>query len=208
MIEGRACNRWFEFVPLGTGNVHGTGRSLPQWHQPRTSISLGDQFRPDSLGLDVRDTRGPPSVRNETSIRGAAGPRQQYQGGTATQEAPCRSDAPQAGTTPSKASSRAGRSGRENRSAMPPSLHGRLVSEPPVDVVPPCPSCPLMPPAPVAPPVPPSGVDMDESSSQQRHAQPAQSVGTTGAMVPSALKLILSMQISRWFPSPPGIAQR
>ena len=40
----------------------------------------------------------------------------------------------------------------------------------------------------------------------RRH--PPQSVGTTGAMVPSALNVILSMQISRWFPSPPGIAQR
>lgn len=37
---------------------------------------------------------------------------------------------------------------------------------------------------------------------------PPQSVGTTGAMVPSALKVILSMQTSRWFPSPSGIAQR
>ncbi len=43
-------------------------------------------------------------------------------------------------------------------------------------------------------------------SAPRRH--PTQSVGTTGAMVPSALNVILSTQISRWFPSPPGIPQR
>jgi len=36
----------------------------------------------------------------------------------------------------------------------------------------------------------------------------AQSVGTTAAIVPSALNFILSMHVSRWFPSPPGIDQR
>jgi hypothetical protein len=53
-----------------------------------------------------------------------------------------------------------------------------------------------------------SGRRARHCKARESEKSPLQSVGTTGAMLPSALKVILSMQTSRWFPSPPGIAQR